>query len=80
MPPNLSPALQQYLVELRAQPLFRELLLALPQRSVPRFRRRKRDNDVDDQFSDWIYHSGKVDERNDLLLWLLGYEQPDNAQ
>lgn len=68
MLPDLSAALNLYLVELRHQPLFRELILALP-RSRLRPWQPKRKDEQDGTFK---YESGVLAGERKFVQYLLG--------
>ena len=67
---GLPPQLKMYLMELRADPRFLELLRAYPRTRLRTFR--VHSGSETGQERRWIYLSGKLEAEQRLLLWLMG--------
>ena len=72
-PPDLSPALKQFLQELRAHPAFLELVKSIPRE---RCRPYRPSNNLprERQIDDLIYQSGRLAGQEQVVVWLLGFD------
>ena len=70
MPPNLSEPLKRYLMELRADPSFREILRSLQRQRLTPWRRAGASEE--EKHHAWIYETGVFDGQSKLVVDLLG--------
>jgi hypothetical protein len=71
MQDDLSPQLKQFLINLRQEPLFHQVLREYPR---TRLRTWKRHSESEAQEKTWIHASGIVEGEKSLMIWLLGMD------
>ncbi len=62
----------QFLAELHENPLWQEILQSLPAPQPPRYRVSRTKADHESAVGEWIYQSGRMDEREEMLSFLSG--------
>lgn len=67
---SLPPHLKAYRAQLVMEPLFQELIRALPRTSLPDYWPSKGSDHVDNSHANWAYYSGKVNAEKNLLAFL----------
>ena len=70
-PQDLPPPLSQLRAELRASPLFRELVKSIPRR---RFRPYNPAKEHGAQIEEFVYLSGAIAGQTQVVVWLLGFD------